>query len=79
MKLAFTRLWQLCGVPNENESDAIELLFGYLNSREIDITTKSRALFVLVGLINKYSELKNELKRTLLIEREIKTQLTLET
>lgn len=73
MKLAFTRLWQLCRVPVENESEAIELLFSYLISREIDVTPKSRALFVLVGLTNKYPELKNELKQTLLIERDKNT------
>lgn len=73
MKIAFTRLWQLCGVPPENESEAIELLFSYLISKEIDVTPKSRVLFVLVGLTNKYPQLKNELKQTLLIERDKNT------
>ncbi|MGB1040809.1 MAG: hypothetical protein ACPGVD_08055 [Flavobacteriales bacterium] len=73
MKIAFTRFWQLTGVPEENESQAINMLFGYLNSSEIQVTQKSRALFVLFDLTKKYPGLENELKECLLIQRDKNT------
>ena len=73
MKVSFTRFWQLMGVPEENESQAIDMLFGYLNSSEIQVTQKSRALFVLFDLTKKYPALKNELKECLFIQRDKNT------
>jgi len=58
---SFATYWLIAGVPNENESQAIELLFGWVLSNEINVTTKFRALQVLVQLCNKFPELKNEL------------------
>jgi hypothetical protein len=61
-KISFATYWKLCGIPVENESEAINLLFGWLQSGNINVTTKSRALFALYNLTKKYPELKNELK-----------------
>ncbi len=59
---SFATFWLIAGVPHENEALAIDLLFGWLQSPNINVTTKSRSLFVLVNLTKKYPALKNELK-----------------
>jgi hypothetical protein len=61
-KTSFASFWMYCGVPKENEGTAIDLLFNFLLSNDINVTIKSRALFVLFKLTKKYPELKNELK-----------------
>ncbi len=61
-KTSFATYWLIAGVPLENEARAIDLLFGWLQSAHTNVTTKSRSLFVLFKLTNKYPELKNELK-----------------
>lgn len=61
-KTSFATYWLICGIPNENESIAIELLFDWVQSENINITTKSRSLFALFNLTKKYPELKDELK-----------------
>lgn len=58
---SFATYWLISGVPAENETRAIDLLFGWVLSSHINVTTKSRALKVLVNLSKKYPELKNEL------------------
>jgi hypothetical protein len=62
MKKSFANYWRFCGVPAENEAEAIDLLFHWLQSAETNVTIKSRALFVLYDLTAKYPELKNELQ-----------------
>lgn len=59
---SFATFWLIAGVPIENEGRAIDLLFQWLLSPKINVTTKYRSLLVLVKLTKKYPELKNELK-----------------
>lgn len=58
---AFANYWLIAGIPLENEGKAIDLSFQWLMDPGIKVTIKSRALFVLVRLAEKYPELKNEL------------------
>ncbi len=57
---SFATYWLISGVPLENESRAIDLLFQWILSNQINVTTKSRALKVLIHITKKYPELKNE-------------------
>ena len=59
---SFANYWLICGVPIEKEGEYIEYLFEWFSSKESDITTKSRSLFVLEKLTQKHPDLKNELK-----------------
>lgn len=59
---AFASWWHYAGVPEENDAGAIDLLFGWVLSAETNVTTRSRALWVLMKLTKKYPELKQELK-----------------
>jgi len=63
---SFANLWLIAGVPEENEAQAIDLLFNWLQSSDTNVTTKSRSLFVLFNLANKYPDLKQELKLSLI-------------
>ncbi len=54
--------WLICGVPIEMESVCINQLSTWLASNEINITTKTRAIKVLLSLVEKYPELKIELR-----------------
>ena len=58
---AFANYWLIAGVPPENEGKAIDLSFQWLMDPVITVTIKSRSLFVLFKLSEKYPELKNEL------------------
>lgn len=73
-KLSFASYWRLCGVPPENEAEAIDLLFEWLRSPGVNVTTKSRASFVLLNLTKKYPELKDELKISLQEQMEHQTK-----
>mgnify|MGYP003677030541 CR=1 FL=1 len=57
---AFATYWQIVGVPAENETEAINLLFDMLQNKEINATLKSRAIFVCEGIVIKHPGLKNE-------------------
>ncbi|MBL4706223.1 MAG: hypothetical protein JKY54_16975 [Flavobacteriales bacterium] len=59
---SFAKFWLLCGIPLENEGVAIDLLFGWIQSPNCNVTTKSRSLFVLFKMTEKYPDLKNELR-----------------
>lgn len=61
-KTSFASLWHIAGVPSEDEGRAIDLLFQWLLSLDTNVTIKSRAIWVLLKLTQKYPELKNELK-----------------
>lgn len=61
-KTSFASFWLYADVPTENEGEAIDLLFGWVLSSEVNVTIKSRALLVLFKLSEKYPEIKNELK-----------------
>jgi len=61
-KKSFATFWLIAGVPSENESATIELLFQWILSKDTNVTIKSRSILVLFNLTKKYPELKNELK-----------------
>lgn len=54
--------WRIAGVPEENEGEAIDLLFQWVLSNEVTPTIKMRAFEVLVRLCKKYPDIKQELK-----------------
>lgn len=58
---AFASFWSYVGVPQENETDAINCLFDWLLSPKINTSIKSRAINVLMQLVIKHPTLKNEL------------------
>lgn len=62
IEASFANYWLICGVPVEKEAEYIDYLFKWLHSTESNITTKSRSLFVLFELTNKYPDMRNELK-----------------
>lgn len=62
---SFATYWQLCGIPEKQEGEAVELLFEWLQTREVNVTTKSRDLKALLPLTEKYPDLKSELKLVL--------------
>lgn len=61
-KKSLASYWLIAGIPPENESRAIDLLFHWLLSNDTNITIKSRAALGLYELTKKYPELLNELK-----------------
>lgn len=63
---SFANYWLIAGVPEGDEGKVIDLSFGWLLSADINVTIKSRALFVLFNLTKKYPEIKNELRLCLL-------------
>ena len=65
-KTSFANFWLMAGVPVENEGEAIDLLFKWILSKDTNVTIKSRSLYVLLKLSKKYSEIKNELKLSIL-------------
>lgn len=60
-KPSLASYWRIAGVPVENEGQAIDLLFQWILSADVNITIKSRAILVLYKLSNKYPEIKHEL------------------
>ena len=58
---SFANYWRFSGIPEENESEAIDLLFFWIQSSSTNKTIKSRAQKVLLKLCEKYPELKNEM------------------
>ena len=62
---AFATWWSICGVPNENEAEAITLLFILIKSSQVNVTIKGRAIKALLPLAENYPELKPELILTL--------------
>lgn len=65
IKPAFAKYWSLCGIPAEHETEAIDLLFEFLQSASYNVTIKGHAMMALFGLTQKYPELGNELKISL--------------
>jgi hypothetical protein len=59
---SFASYWHYVGVPEQNEAEAIELLFKWILSPQSNSTLKSRSMWVLFKLCNKYPDLKNEFK-----------------
>ncbi len=58
----FANYWMLAGVPVENEGEVIDLLMNWIQSSQMNITTKTRSIFVVQKLIEKYPELSHEFK-----------------
>ena len=65
IQLAFAKYWLLSGIPIENESEAIDLLFTWLLSPQIKVSVKTNVVFALFNVTQKYPELKQELKVSL--------------
>lgn len=66
----FANFWLLVGIPVENESEVINLLFEWLNSPKVNVTGKSRSMQALNILSFKYPEIKNELKLCLEFQKD---------
>ncbi len=60
--LSFASYWRMVGVPEENEAAAIDLLFQWLLSAEVNVTMKSRSAIALFELTKKYPDLKEEFR-----------------
>ncbi|MBL7838436.1 MAG: hypothetical protein JNM67_13025 [Bacteroidetes bacterium] len=58
--LSFASYWHIAGVPEELESEAIPKLFEWIASSEVNVTMKSRSIFVLQHLVSKYPDLQQE-------------------
>ncbi len=59
---SFSKYWNYCGVPEQHEGEAIDLLFKWIQDPKVSVHIKTNALSVLYKLVKKYSDLKNELK-----------------
>lgn len=64
-KKSFANYWLISEVPKENEAEVINLLFQWILSAKVNVTTKSRAIKVLTSLAGTYPELKVELNACL--------------
>ncbi|MBO6514988.1 MAG: hypothetical protein JJ975_00375 [Bacteroidia bacterium] len=62
---SFAQYWLVCGVPEQDEAEALDALFSWLRSSTTNSSTKTRSLKVLVTMMDVYPELKNELKLSL--------------
>lgn len=58
---SFANYWLIAGVPEKQEAEATNLCFDWIRSNEVNVTIKSRAIKVLLSLVRKYPDLKNEL------------------
>ena len=59
---SFARYWNVYALPEENEAQAIDLLFNWLTAPDTNLSTKRNAGHILVRLTKKYPELKEELR-----------------
>ena len=69
-KESFANYWLIAGLPLENEGEAINFLFGWLQSSSVNVTIKGRAMFVLQKLTEKYPDLIPELLNSIEAEKE---------
>ncbi len=58
---SFATYWLIAGIPQKNKGEAVNLLFSWLQSNDINSTTKSRAMDVLHNLCKEHPEFKHEL------------------
>ena len=65
IRLAFASWWRLAGVPKEQEGLAYDHCLQWLHAAHTDVTTKSRALMVLLPLVEKHPDLLPELRLVL--------------
>lgn len=59
---SFTNYWRYCGVPEEMEGLAVDYCFSILKSKSYNKTIKTRALWVIEGMLPKYPALKQEIE-----------------
>ena len=59
---SLAKLFYRVGIPKEIEGEAINDLFTWLTDPKTDVSTKTFALLALQGALQKYPELKSELK-----------------
>lgn len=57
----FSSYWHYFGIPEENESEAMDLLIHFLTN-DYKVSTQSRGLDALLTLVEKYPELAPEVK-----------------
>lgn len=62
---AFCSYWRIAGIPEEQEGEAIDLLFGWLMDANVNVHVKNHALECLQKLAEKYPDLKHELELVL--------------
>ncbi|MCB0737880.1 MAG: hypothetical protein KDC92_10235 [Bacteroidetes bacterium] len=66
---SFSRYWNLYGIPQENEAEAIENLFAWLVDSSSEVSVKVHAMRALFKLTKKHDGIRNELAAT--INREL--------
>ncbi len=54
--------WLICGIPEDQEGQAVDVLFSWLSSSQMNETTKLRSRKALEKIAVKYPEIKSELK-----------------
>lgn len=59
---SFSKYWNYCGVPEEHEGEAIDLLFKWIEDPNVSVHIKTNSLNALSKILEKYPDLKNELK-----------------
>lgn len=69
-KHSLANWWLIAGIPPKQESKAINLAFGWLQSSDTQVTTKSRSIWILQKLSKKYPEIKNELRLCLIDQKD---------
>lgn len=62
---SLAKYWQLCGIPEEHEAEAIDMLFDWLNDSTSNVSLKMHAAEALFNTSSTYPELRNELKASL--------------
>lgn len=67
---ALANYWLIAGVPEEQEANAIGLLFEWLQSPKTRVSIKSRAVYVLFELCKRHPDLKSEFIFCLLEQRD---------
>lgn len=59
---SFSKYWNYCSVPEEHEGEAIDLLFKWIEDPNVSVHIKTNSLNALSKILEKYPDLKNELK-----------------
>lgn len=59
---SLAKMFSLCGIPKEIESEAIDQLFKWLTDPKISVSTKHYTMFALENVVKKYPDLKSEFK-----------------
>lgn len=65
LQYSFSKYWNYCGVPEEHEEEAIDLLFKWIEDPKVSVHIKTNSLRVLYKLVKGYPDLKNELSLVL--------------